>query len=105
MPVCCNVFRSLAAFTSAALLILTATPACPAEPGDWPRWRGPNADGVADGRKLPTHWSRTDTIRWSVTLPGWGASSPVVWGSRVFVTTETSATGRKSLLTLWHHRQ
>jgi len=20
---------------------------------DWPRWRGPNADGVADGRNLP----------------------------------------------------
>jgi outer membrane protein assembly factor BamB len=93
-----NTFRCVAAF--AALLILTAKSACPAEPGDWPRWRGPNADGVADGRNLPTHWSQTDNVRWSVTLPGWGTSSPVVSRNRVFVTTETSETGKKSLLTL-----
>jgi len=98
-----NMFRYVAAF--AALLVLAAKPACPAEPGDWPRWRGPNADGVADGRKLPTHWSQTDNVRWSVTLPGWGTSSPVVFRNRVFVTTETSETGKKSLLTLCYDRK
>lgn len=55
---------------------------------DWPRWRGPKADGVADTRKLPTRWSPSENIRWSVKLPGWGTSSPVVYGSRVFVTSE-----------------
>ncbi|MCY2990423.1 MAG: PQQ-binding-like beta-propeller repeat protein [Planctomycetota bacterium] len=45
---------------------------------DWPCWRGPNAAGVADGRKLPLRWSRTENVRWSVKLPGWGTSSPVV---------------------------
>src|SRR5262245_13711461 len=53
---------------------------------DWPRWRGPNADGVADGRDLPLRWSQTENICWSVKLPGWGTSSPVVYGQRVFVT-------------------
>jgi outer membrane protein assembly factor BamB len=74
------------------------------EPGtDWPRWRGPNADGVAEGRSLPTRWSKSENIRWSVELPGWGTSSPVVYGSRVFVTSHLK--DKKSLLTLCFDRQ
>lgn len=72
---------------------------------DWACWRGPNADGVADGRNLPTRWSRTENIRWSVTLPGWGTSSPVVFGDRVFVTSEVEEDGKKALLTLCFDRQ
>jgi outer membrane protein assembly factor BamB len=105
MPDCRNLSRFPAAVACVALLILTASPAWPAEPGDWPRWRGPNADGVADGRKLPTRWSQTENVRWSVKLPGWGTSSPVVSGSRVFVTTETNEIGKKSLLTLCYDRK
>src|SRR4029077_5745534 len=69
---------------------------------DWPCWRGPKADGVADGRHLPIHWSQTEKIRWSATLPGWGTSSPVVYGDRVFVTTHR--TDQRSLLTLCFDR-
>src|SRR5262245_61506412 len=65
-------------------------------PTDWPRWRGPNADGVADGRNLPIRWSQTESVRWSVKLPGWGTSSPVVYGDRVFVTSQLEEKGRKS---------
>jgi outer membrane protein assembly factor BamB len=72
---------------------------------DWPRWRGPNADGVADGQSLPTKWSQTENVRWSVKLPGWGTSSPVVYGNRVFVTSEANESGKKSLLTLCLDRQ
>jgi outer membrane protein assembly factor BamB len=67
---------------------------------DWPRWRGPNADGVADGRDLPSRWSQTEGVRWSRRLPGWGTSSPVVYRGRVFVTSQQLADGKKSLLTL-----
>jgi outer membrane protein assembly factor BamB len=67
---------------------------------DWPRWRGPNADGVADGRDLPTRWSHTENLRWSMKLPGWGTSSPVVFGGQVFVTSQTEAADQKSLLLL-----
>ncbi len=38
----------------------------------WPSWRGPTANGVADGVSLPTRWSRTSNVRWSVEPPGWG---------------------------------
>ena len=68
--------------------------------GDWPQWRGPKADGVADGRRLPTRWSQTENVRWSVKLPGWGTSSPVVYGDRLFATSQVEQGGKKSLLTL-----
>lgn len=71
---------------------------------DWPRWRGPKADGVADNTNLPTRWSQSENIRWSAKLPGWGTSSPVVYGSRVFVTSELNHEGKKSLLTLGFDR-
>src|SRR5262245_49379666 len=82
---------------------ITAQP--PPPPTDWPRWRGPNADGVADGRDLPVRWSKTENIRWTAKLPGWGTSSPVVHGDRVFATTQVAQAGKKSLLTLCYHRQ
>ncbi len=72
---------------------------------DWPCWRGPDADSVADGRNLPIRWSQTENIRWSVRLPGWGTSSPVVYGHRVFITSQREDGGKKSLLTLSFDRE
>jgi outer membrane protein assembly factor BamB len=72
---------------------------------DWPQWRGPQANGVADGRNLPIRWSRTENVRWSATLPGWGTSSPVVYGDRLFLTSQAEKNGRKSLLILCFRRQ
>ncbi len=71
---------------------------------NWPRWRGPNADGVADGSRLPMRWSQTENMRWSVKLPGWGTSSPVIYGNRLFVTSQVEQEGTKSLLTLCFDR-
>ena len=91
------------------MFVLLGSAAFPSEPKppptDWPRWRGPNADGVADGRNLPIRWSQTENIRWSVKLPGWGTSSPVVYGDRVFVTSQVEEGGKKSLLTLCFDRE
>jgi outer membrane protein assembly factor BamB len=52
----------------------------------WPGWRGLTAEGRADST-LPTRWSATQGIRWKVTIPGSGHSSPIVFGNRVYVTT------------------
>lgn len=71
-----------------------------ANAADWPRWRGPNADGVAPGANPPVSWSQSDNVRWSHKLPGWGTSSPVVFGDKLFVTTESMEGGKRSLLTL-----
>lgn len=53
---------------------------------NWPRFRGPNGGGQsAVGAKLPIQWTEASST-WSAQLPGQGNSSPVIWGTRVFVT-------------------
>lgn len=53
---------------------------------NWPRWRGPSSDGVAPAGEYPTQWSSTDNVAWTAKLPGLGASTPAVWGERIFLT-------------------
>jgi outer membrane protein assembly factor BamB len=60
---------------------------------------------VADGWRLPLHWAQTENVRWSVKLPGWGTSSPVVYGGRLFVTSQVEQGGKKSLLTFCFDRE
>ena len=54
---------------------------------DWPGWRGPRGDGVADDGPYPLRWGPTENVKWKVEIPGRGHSSPVVWGDRIFLTT------------------
>jgi len=54
---------------------------------NWHHWRGPNADGSAPGADPPTKWDARNNVKWKVALPGKGSSTPVVWGSRIFVLT------------------
>ena len=58
----------------------------------WPRFRGPAGSGVAAGEEIPLKLDES-TRAWSVPLPGPGSSSPVVWGQRVFVTSEDRSRG------------
>lgn len=67
-----------------ALAAATPTPAVLAA-DDWPRFRGPNGEGVATAPGLPATWGAKD-YAWQATLPGVGHSSPVVLGKRLFVT-------------------
>lgn len=65
------------------------SPACGtlvATDGDWPRWRGPNDDGMARG-DAPLEWNDTKNVAWRTRIPGLGNSSPVIWGNRIFLTT------------------
>lgn len=55
---------------------------------DWPWWRGPQRNGVANpDQDPPTEWSATKNVVWKSAIPGRGHSSPTVVGSRVFVAT------------------
>jgi outer membrane protein assembly factor BamB len=56
------------------------------DPGDWPRFRGPNGQGVAaaDARP-PVEFGMGKNLAWSTELPP-GISSPVVAAGRVFLT-------------------
>ncbi|UCG59542.1 MAG: PQQ-binding-like beta-propeller repeat protein [Phycisphaerales bacterium] len=53
---------------------------------NWPQFRGPGGLGVAETNSLPTNWSDGENIAWKATIPGAGASSPVIYGNRVFLT-------------------
>ena len=55
---------------------------------DWPQWRGPHGNGVADEKNLPERWSATENVAWKATLGGVGVSSPIVAGNTVFVTSQ-----------------
>lgn len=70
----------------AALLLAAAVTAARAD--NWPQWRGPNNDGVCAETNLPTKWDEKTNILWKLPLPGIGASTPAVWGDRIFFTAE-----------------
>ena len=50
----------------------------------WPAWRGPEATGAAVKGNPPVTWSETENVKWKVKVPGAGASSPIVWGDKIF---------------------
>lgn len=81
--------RRLAA-CALAMIALAANAA--AHASDWPRFRGANGAGVSpDSAPLPTAWSDSKNLLWSVDLPGPGSSCPIVVGDRVIVTCWTGA--------------
>ena len=57
-----------------------------AQAENWPQWRGPQGTGVSQETNLPIAWGETSGIVWKTALPGFGASSPIVVGGKVFVT-------------------
>lgn len=57
-----------------------------AQAADWPRFRGPSQAGIAQVENVPTEWDDEKNIVWKTDMPGPGASSPVVFGDRIYVT-------------------
>lgn len=57
-----------------------------ASAGNWPAWRGTEGNGVANEKNLPLSWSTNENVRWRTPLPERGNSTPIIWGSRVFLT-------------------
>ncbi len=77
-------------------LVLTTVMLCglalPASGQDhWPQWRGTDGNGVSAAKDLPAVWSASQNIAWRSELPGPASSTPVVWGSRLFLTTPDGA--------------
>ena len=53
---------------------------------EWPQFRGPGGQGATSEVNLPLVWSDTENIAWKTELPGYGASSPIALGDRLYVT-------------------
>ncbi len=68
--------------TSLSLRVFGADP-------DWPGFRGPGGMGVSAAKGLPVTWSESENIVWKTPLQGAGASSPIVFGDRIYLTCYT----------------
>ncbi|MFN0087180.1 MAG: PQQ-binding-like beta-propeller repeat protein [Blastocatellia bacterium] len=55
---------------------------------NWSGWRGPDGTGVSAETGVPAEWGANRNIRWKAAIPGRGHSSPIVWGNRIFLTTD-----------------
>src|SRR5437867_10634443 len=65
----------------------------------WPRFRGPNGSGVADGQKPPVEFGPDKNVKWKIPAPS-GLSSPIVAGDKLVL---TAFDGGK-LYTVAYHR-
>jgi outer membrane protein assembly factor BamB len=75
--------------SAAVLFVLTAVLSVRGTAAEhWPQWRGPAADGVSRETGLPVTWGPDENVAWKQTLAGVGASSPIVWGDLVIVTSQ-----------------
>ena len=73
--------RRLVLFLLALITWGAARPAA----DDWPQWRGPLLNGLSRETNLPVRWSKTEGIAWTLALPSWSGSTPIVWGERIFL--------------------
>lgn len=99
-----SIRRSFIAFALALPFTLAAA--------DWGQWRGPNFNGSSPETGLPAKWSKTEGIAWTLDMPGPAASTPIVWGDKVFISTVDDSTkslhawaiDRKSGKIAWQHK-
>ena len=83
--------------TSLRIAVLVALlAAAPLGADNWPQWRGPQLNGVSGETNLPVRWSKTENVAWTLAMPAWSGSTPIVWGDRIFLNV---AEGRE--LYLW----
>ncbi len=76
----------------ASLTVLTAAPA-----QEWTRFRGENGGGTSRSGGFSDNITEQNTA-WKITLPGPGVSSPVLWGDRLFLTSEAAEPGQRLIL-------
>jgi outer membrane protein assembly factor BamB len=70
---------------------------------NWPGFRGPGSQGIADGYPTRVAWNadaeagKQSGILWRTEIPGLAHSSPIVWGNRIYVATAVRLSGKASL--------
>lgn len=90
-----NPFRH---FLYALILAATIQQVClAASPNVWGAFLGIGHSPI-DPSSIPIAWSPTKNIAWSTPLKGYGQSSPVIFGNRVFVTTIEGPNKEKNIV-------
>ncbi|MEE2965211.1 MAG: PQQ-binding-like beta-propeller repeat protein [Acidobacteriota bacterium] len=80
--------RSFVVSATAALAIVVGTAGTEAgAANNWPQWRGPNLDGTTNETDLPTTWSATENVAWTLEVAdgSWTGATPIVWEDTIFL--------------------
>lgn len=77
--------RRLALSLACALTAIGA----PVAGNHWNQFRGPTGQGLSEAKGVPLKWSETEHVKWKTPIHGKAWSSPVIWGSQVWMTTAT----------------
>ncbi len=70
-------------------------------PAPWSGFRG-DGSSTTSAAELPLTWSPDSGIAWNVALPGYGQSSPVIWGDTVYVTAATGDMKETLIVAAYH---
>ena len=60
---------------------------------DWPQFRGPDGQGHAEVKNLPTRWDAVQNVAWRQEIPGAGWSSPILDQQKIYLTTAVAPAG------------
>jgi outer membrane protein assembly factor BamB len=94
MPVCSILLRFLLSAIASTLLVADS------RADHWERFRGPNGNGISNDKNIPIKFDDKEGLLWKINVPGDGASSPIIWGDRVFLQTASLDASERSLLCL-----
>jgi outer membrane protein assembly factor BamB len=74
-------------FLPALVIALTVAAFSVTGYAEWPQWRGPNLNGIAEAEvsDLPLRWSTTENIAWKLPMPNFSGSTPIISGDRIFL--------------------
>lgn len=70
---------------------------------NWPQFRGPDGQGIAEGFPTRANWNvdaaagKPDGLLWRTEVPGLGHSSPIIWKDRIYLATAVPQSGKPSL--------
>jgi len=87
-------FHRMTPLLSVIFVSLASAPAM----ADWPAFRG-DGTSISQVSDLPTEWSDEQGIAWQHKLDGYGQSSPVVRGDRVYVTSARGEQKEQGIVT------
>jgi outer membrane protein assembly factor BamB len=83
MSQCCDPIANASSRALVAVLLACTVVSLRAE--NWPQWRGPSRNGISTEKNLPVKWSTTENVAWKLAMPAWSGSTPVIWGTRIFL--------------------
>jgi outer membrane protein assembly factor BamB len=76
---------------AAAAIVLVGLCVLSLQAQEWPQFRGPTGQGIADGSGVPVEWDAAKNVAWKAAVPGRGWSSPVVAHGRIWLTSAVTA--------------